>query len=257
MAARNFLDKIEPHEGIARMNAVDFIAYSFPLYPLQRPINPKRVEQILMEQASHDQFLFVGAFVVAHWRGEFYLMDGQHRAQALRDLYQIEPARIKTLDINICVYVCGGDETVANRIYAQCNSSYTANGNINPKTGLVYTTETDQAKEVAIRIQAKFPKQVGKSSERRAVSKPYFDPNDLMSELNKRGIMKLHSVERVVAAILKENENYGGSLLLTDKINHTKCSHLSGFFLPYKRAGCKWVSQLLLSLQSPSVSCHQ
>ncbi|MCJ7638096.1 MAG: hypothetical protein MUO21_11460, partial [Nitrososphaeraceae archaeon] len=185
---------------------MDLLSANLELYKHQRDLNYDRVRQIKEEQEKFTVLFFAMPIVIFHLKGKHYIGDGQHRLKALRELHT-EGQDLSGFILDVRVWLCGSDEAFAEafaeRIYCQCNTSYNINGKINANTGKLYTgSASDAAVEVKEQIQKQFATQASKQNA------PYFDPNKLLTELNKSGIMETKTVAEVVQLIINRNNTF-------------------------------------------------
>lgn len=224
-----------PVEGEFKVRAIDFIGRGVSLYDYQRHENPQRVKEIVDEQNSHKKLLFATSFVIAHIEGVHKLCDGQHRLSALRQL--LKHPDIDALEIHVIVHLCGNDNELAQRIYLQCNNQYLQNASIDRTRNEVI--ENKEYREIVEIIKRKYPKQIGRNYF------PYFDPNQLETQLLKTQVLDKFSKEAFMKRFFEMNEKYGETLKKEKVSAYNRCVEKNGFFLVAKSPACRWISELL------------
>ena len=74
---------------------------------------------------------------------------------------------------------------------------------------------------------------------RATLSAPYFDVNDLSSQLNESGLLTSKTVQELVDLIVQKNHTYIEQL---SPAQVRKCT--DGFYLCYKHPKCSWMNLL-------------
>lgn len=215
-----------------------FIAFNLAAWPYQRPLNQDWVQHLLQIQKEYigafNNVIIPGSFIIINYGGTNFLADGQHRLEMLKQLSkEYDLSKIKVVRET---YHCGNDAAMANYIYYMVNDRYYVNGNIS-EDGQVHDNSANKVVEI---IQNEFSLQVRASN--KAVSAPYFDPNELLKELNESGIMKSKTCDEVVTLIKNNNTKYGQHLYINNKAQYDKCK--AGWYLSYFKPHCRWVKSL-------------
>jgi hypothetical protein len=215
------------------------IAFNLAPWPYQRPLNKDWVKHLLEIQRTYivtfGNVIVPGSFIIINYGGTNFLADGQHRIEMLKDLSkEYDLSKIKVIRET---YQCGNNSSMAQYIYYMVNDRYIVNGNIS-ESGEVYE---NTANKVVDTIQNEFSKQVRASNNKNVVA-PYFDPNELLRELNESGIMKTKTYEEVITIIRNYNTNYGDHLFKNNKQQYDKC--IGGWYLSYLKTHCRWVRNI-------------
>ena len=184
-------------------------------------------------------FCFPGSIIIVEYYGKWYLADGQHRREVLKEIYQENPD-LANLNIILEMYNTNDNNLQLNSIYEMANNRYIINGTINSE-GKVYDNN-NISKQVAKWLYQVFPKQAGGTND------PKFDCNLVMKFINESNKITDDNVNTLCELILEENIAYGNILYVKDKQKYTKYQALSGFFLPHKTPKCRWMIDILQKL---------
>lgn len=119
----------------------------------QRDLNKNLVENIVNDQIKYankyKEFTFPGALVIVFFNNKRYLIDGQHRFNALKILYEQYKVDIS---IAIQIYVCD-NKTQIDELYGMLNHINTNNcmvvdGKIDP--------DGEKLKQIKIKLKEKY-----------------------------------------------------------------------------------------------------
>lgn len=209
----------------------------------QRSINSEWVARLKRIQYEYRNkfgvFCFPGSIILGEYNNNWYLVDGQHRMQVLKEISYERP-EINNYYITIEMYQCGDNLNLLRSIYAMANDRYITNGAIN-KEGTVYTNN-DCASQVVKWLQNTYPLQTSGSSA------PKFDCNLLSKYINESGKINNGNITKFCCLIETVNREYAQILYNKDRTQYDKCLKLSGFFLPYKQPKCKWIEEILVRI---------
>jgi hypothetical protein len=210
---------------------------------LQRTINHEVVERYKQHQLAiikeRGHPVILGDFVFAQFPNELFLLDGHHRFEMLRQLLN-NKINIGNTMVQVQIFECRTIQQ-ANRLYEMANDRYSINGNINDQ-GTVHI-RGDTAVAVVDRLRSQFNNFKNQNKVRNPLKNlcaPYFDVNDLLSQLNQNSELLDRSVDEIVTLIINKNKDYMKNLSLDQR---TKCR--DGFYLCYGQTKCKWVENLL------------
>lgn len=214
----------------------DYLATNFyPIWPGQRIINPNWIKELKTQQYAFIQKygrpIFPGSIIMIKYSDAYYIGDGQHRVQLIKELYD-EGVNLKICDILLEIHDCASDYELAQSVYNMANSRYTVHAVITPTTNV---NIQEAAKKVATNIRDRFPLQVGKNA-------PYFDPNILLREIIASNIMNNKTPEMVINLIINENNKYLEDMRSKKDIRYYNCE--SGFYLPFKAPKCRWIQNI-------------
>lgn len=225
------------------INVEELFGIDIYQYPNQRPLNKDWVNKLKLKQYEYIEKygspLIVGAFSIVEVNTRPYMIDGQHRLQLLREMYD-EGIDLSNCIINIINYKCH-EFSLANDIYFMLNNQYASNGNIDSE-GRVYGSN-EVSKQLIILVQDRFSKTI-KCKEKSKIMAPYFDINDLMREINISRITDIKSAYEIFNLVINFNQDFGEKLLKKDPKQYQKCLNIEGFFLPYLSTQCKWFKEV-------------
>jgi hypothetical protein len=194
----------------------------------------KEAQLALIQARGHP--IILGDFVFANFMGKNYILDGQHRMAMLGQLRD-EGVNFANTKVSVQIIDCVTLSDI-NSLYVMANERYTVNGNISSQ-GTVYTTSTS-AQAVVEQLKLRFNNFNTQGKERRGkLNAPYFDVNDLTSQLNASGLLNTNTVDQLVQLIVTNNE------VATQRLSPAqvkKCT--DGFYLAYGHPECKWVRSL-------------
>ncbi len=223
--------------------ASDLIKLNLPSYEKQRAVNTAWVKQMVREQVGKP-ILVTGCIALIYQNSSYYITDGQHRFNMLKELYHTRARDLDTLKIYVIVHVCETD-VEAERIYKQYINVNTSNERVDSKGEFRPQKECDIAIAVAEHFKRKYPNHVAVSSTIKKVYKPMFNPSNLISQLIESGVCKGHlTVDQIILQIEDANTIHGISLKKTDAKFYSKCTAKDGFFLADKGSGCRWVKTI-------------
>lgn len=221
----------------------DFLCWNLHKMVDQRLVNTDWVIKLKQKQYQHritfGSFVFPGSIVIAEYCGQWYLVDGQHRSQMLKEIAHESPD-VKAANINVERYLCGNNLPLLQSIYAMANDRYIFNGTLNAE-GKIFATN-DVAQIIVRWLQNKYPLQVG------STLAPKLDCNILMKFINESCKVNSGNANIVCNLIETANLEFSQILSTTNAVQYERCLRLSGFFLPYKQAKCRWMNEILVKL---------
>ena len=220
-------------------SVLEFISWPISLWPGQRVLNNSWVQELKELQQTYIKTYNVpivpGSFVMVYFNTQWYLIDGQHRLQLLKELYK-EGVDFMGVNVIVETYDCGVNLEMAQSIYSMVNARYYNNGSLD-ETGVPFDN-TQNANKVVEAIQKLYQGQV-KANAARA---PQFDIGDLLREINASGILTSRSMEEVIKFIVDANSAFGIDLNKKNSAQYGRCT--AKFFLPYKEPKCRWLKEL-------------
>jgi 5-methylcytosine-specific restriction endonuclease McrA len=177
--------------------------YKLNIPDIQRSVDKVHKNTIVNYQEYHykntGQYLFLGQITIVELNDVFYLIDGQHRYVAYKELYKIHPDRI----MDICVEIIKIDkECGIDNLFRVINSS---------KPNKIHESTTNEYKllnDVVKKFEAKFKSYVKYTSKPR---KPNMNIDHLYDHLHKSEIIEkcgFTNSEELLAEIININTFY-------------------------------------------------
>ena len=172
-----------------------------------------------------------------HFNNKKYLIDGQHRFEALKILY----TRYKhNISVAIQIYECD-DKKQIDELYGMLNHINTnncmiINGKIDP--------DGEKLKQIKVILKEKYGYVIWDDIK---VTKPYVNTKLLDTELKNNPYFHIKTVHEIIASIEEQNNNYAMVLKNTNKVEYNKMMNLGGFVLQCrstKDTKAKWVQPL-------------
>ena len=232
--------------NVVYISAQQFITEIYPSivpWHQQRVINMDHVKTLFLYQQNLLSKglapIVVGCFSTCIINNTRYLVDGQHRLEMLKLLYNDDANCLNNTIICIqefqCVNMLEGES-----IYLLANNTYNVNSSIcnNEVIPNLSLATRDVANEVVDSLKSIF----GMFIQNGKPSAPYIDIGTFVQELNKSGIISRKTSGEIVEAIIAANNNY--KIILQNKSNdqYKRCS--TGFVLPYMEPKCRWINKI-------------
>lgn len=204
----------------------------------QRDLNKNLVDNIIKGQLEYykkyKEFTFPGALVVVHFNNKKYLIDGQHRFEALKNL------NIKykhDITVAVQIYVCDNKKQI-DELYGMLNHINTNNcmivdGKIAP--------DGEKLKQIKTTLKEKYGYTIWDDIK---ITKPYVNTKILDTELKNSSFFHNKTADEIIAAIQEQNDNYALVLKNTNKTEYNKMMGLGGFVLQCRTPKAKWVQTL-------------
>ncbi|HSW76507.1 MAG TPA: hypothetical protein VLG50_05655 [Candidatus Saccharimonadales bacterium] len=205
------------------------------LWKNQRDLNQNLVDTIVKDQLDYGKkyglFTFPGILVVVRWDNKDYLIDGQHRFNALHTLYTKHKYDIK---VAIQLYQCKEEE--------QIDSLYSMLNHINSNNCMVKDGQIDpdgaKLREIKTLLKQSYKSKIWDDQK---VTKPYVNTKLLDQELKTSLFFQTKTTIDIVNKIKEQNDHY--ALVLKDQNlqEYKKMMELGGFVLQCKEPKAKWV----------------
>src|SRR4029079_582682 len=208
------------------------------LWKNQRDLNQNLVDTIVKDQLNYykkyNYFTFPGVLVIVRQHNKDYLIDGQHRFNALRLLYSKYKHDIK---VAVQLYQCE-DTFHIDEIYGIINHINTNNcmvveGRIAP--------EGEKLRQIKIKLKQLYGSKIWDDIK---VTKPYVNTKLLDEKLRESKYLDKYTVEQIIAKIKEQNDHYAITLKDENKEEYEKMINLGCFTLQCKTPKAKWVLHL-------------
>ena len=207
------------------------------LWHNQRDLNKNLVAKIVENQLEYHrkygEFTFPGSLVVVQF-GDYYLIDGQHRLEALKILYYQYKCDI---EVTIQIFV-RNDKNQIDELYGMLN-------NINTNNCMVVDGKIDPDGEKLKQIKNSLKERYGYIIwDDQKQLKPYINTKCLNGELKNCKFFKIKTADEIINAIEKKNKNYSVVLKNINKVEYDNMIKLGGFVLQCKDPKARWVRTL-------------
>lgn len=208
------------------------------LWKNQRDLNQNLVDTIVNDQfdyyKKYKYFTFPGVLVIVRQHSKDYLIDGQHRFNALRILYNKYRQDIK---VAVQLYQCD-DSSHIDEIYSMVNHINTNNcmvveGRIAP--------EGEKLRQIKIKLKQQYGNKIWDDIK---VTKPYVNTKLLDEKLKESKYLNKYTVDQIIAKIKEQNDHYAVTLKDINKEEYEKMVALGGFMLQCQTPKAKWVLHL-------------
>jgi hypothetical protein len=208
------------------------------LWQNQRDANQNLIDKIVNGQLEYykkyGEFTFPGSLVIVRFKGEAYLIDGQHRFKALEILYNKYNCDI---EITIQIYVCDSKKQI-DELYCMLNQINTNNcmvmdGKIDP--------EGEKLKQIKTMLKEKYGYKIWDDVK---TVKPYVNTKLLDSEFKNSKFFTSKTVNEIIASIEEQNTNYALVPKSFNKVEYNKMMELGGFVLQCRTPKAIWVQTL-------------
>lgn len=204
----------------------------------QRDLNKNLVDNIVKGQLEYykkyKEFTFPGVLVVVHFNNKEYLIDGQHRFEALKILYTKHKHDIL---IAVQTYECNDkkqiDELYGMLNHINTNNCMVVNGKIDP--------DGEKLKQIKTILKEKYGYVIWDDIK---VTKPYINTKLLDEEFRSSKFFHEKTVDEIISSIKEQNDNYALSLRDTNKVEYNKMMGLGGFVLQCRTPKAKWIQKL-------------
>lgn len=224
-------------EGYVRYENYSDIA-DIVLWSKQRDLDRNLVNKIVAGQLEYYNkygiFTFPGTLVVIDFNEKYYLIDGQHRFQALKILYEQYHYDI---EIAVQTYECNDGKRV-DELYCMLN-------NINGNNCMVKDGKIDpdgeKLKQIRIRLRERYGYEIWDDNKS---IRPYVNVKLMDEELKNSKFFQIKTIDEIIAAIEEQNDNYAVVLRNTNRTDYNKAVQKGGFVLQYKEAKARWIRTL-------------
>lgn len=224
-------------------------------WPSQRPVNIARINHLYKEQLAfhqrHGFYLFPGTLVCIEYYNRFYIIDGQHRYETIKNLYnnRLIKDTIKNVPVTVEMYDSLNDRELANSIYRMVNDIYVTNGTIDDEgrvidmsDDLTYVTRKNDIRKY---FEKRFEKQIAATG-RTTICAPSWDPGHfekIMNEpMHKNIIMGLgNDYLHTIINVFDQFNNEAWAKI--SDAQRKRC--ISGLYCVYGNTECKWFSSIL------------
>jgi len=211
------------------------------LWENQRDPNMNLVDSIVKSQLEYykkyKEFTFPGVLVAVNFDNNYYLIDGQHRFESLKNLYNNHAHDVK---VAIQTYKCNNKNQI-NELYGMLN-------NINPNNCMVTDGKLDpdglKLKQIKTLLKEKYGYKIWVDKD---TNRPYVSTIKLDSELRNAAFFNNKTSNQIITAIEEKNKVCLLALENISKTDYHKVIDMGGFALPYdKKNGpsAKWIRTL-------------
>ena len=208
------------------------------LWKNQRDLNKNLVDNIVKFQLEYykkyKEFTFPGVLVAVNFDDKCYLIDGQHRFESLKILYDKHAHDVK---IAIQIYTCN-DEKQIDELYSMLN-------HINTNNCMVTDGKIDldgvKLKQIKIILKDKYGYKIWDDVKTPC---PYVNTKALDLEFKNCKYFQIKTVDEIISAIEEQNNNYTLVLKNKDKVKYNTMINDGGFSLQYRDPKARWVRTL-------------
>ncbi len=208
------------------------------LWKNQRDLNQNLVDTIVKDQLNYYKkyktFTFPGVLVIVRQHSKDYLIDGQHRFNALRILFDKYQYDIK---VAVQLYI-NDDASQIDEIYSMVNHINTHNCMVE---GGRMAPEGTKLRQIKIKLKQMYGTKIWDDIK---VTKPYVNTKLLDEKLKESGYLSQYSVDQIIAKIKEQNDHFAVTLKDTNKEEYDKMVKLGGFMLQCQTPKAKWVLHL-------------
>lgn len=192
------------------------------------------VEGQLEYYRKYKEFTFPGTLVVVDFNNSSYLIDGQHRFEALKMLYDKY-----NYDITVAVqiYICNDKDRI-DELYCMLNNINTNNCMV--KDGKI-DSDGEKLRQIKIKLKEKYGHEIWDDVK---VLKPYVNTKLLDEELKNSKFFHIKTAEEFIATIEEQNTNYAMVLKNTNKSDYDRYTQKGGFVLQHRTPKARWVQTL-------------
>jgi hypothetical protein len=212
------------------------VIHQHELWENQRDPDKNLVNEIVKFQLDFykdvGEFIFPSTLVFAKFSKNYYLIDGQHRREALKILYDYHNHDI----VISCIFYDCKDKKSVDRLYTIANRSNTNNCMLTQHGDL--DEDGPKLKEIHKLLKEKYGDEVWHDKK---IAKPYVNLKLLDTEFKKYGFFKSKSVGEIIKAVVQKNHVYKKTLSKTDLV---EVENFGGFCLQYKKPKARWVEEL-------------
>jgi hypothetical protein len=214
------------------------LGINYKIWECQRPISESWVNEIYNKQLEffnkYGELCFPGVISLVFYKDEYYIIDGQHRYEAIKRL-SLKKEGIKYMKFTIQIFNCDNKDEVED-LYIMTNSNYNSNASLEilkkrPKEMI----HLNKIKKV-VKIMEKIYSTQASHKTNRA---PYFEIGTFTKELVSNKNCNDRSVNEIINEIKRLN-----IIAREGMVNEThkkKVKNLSSFYLPYHEPKCRWV----------------
>ena len=189
------------------------------------------VEQQLAFQHEHGYFCFPLPLVMIKFNNHLYLVDGQHRREAMKMIYLNHHYNVNT---HVIYYTCAIKKQV-DQLYGMIN-------NINTNNSMVTNGHIDndgpKLRQIRVLLKQLYNTKIWDDKK---ITKPYVNTTLLDEELKKSDWFRDKTAQHIVDTIQLKNANYLKTVSEQDKKEIVKNG---GFCLQYQYAKARWVRTL-------------
>jgi translation initiation factor 1 (eIF-1/SUI1) len=208
------------------------------LWKNQRDLNRNLVDNIVKSQLEYykkyKEFTFPGVLVIVNFDDKYYLIDGQHRFESLKILYDKHAHNVR---IAIQIYTCN-DEKQIDELYAMLN-------HINSNNCMVTDGKIDldgvKLKQIKTILKEKYGYKIWDDIKTPC---PYVNTKALDMEFKNCKYFHIKTVDEIISAIEEQNNNYSLVLKNTNKVKYNTMINDGGFSLQYRDPKARWVRTL-------------
>lgn len=225
---KNFATKIVEYEEIK----------DIPLWESQRDCDINRVNKIVEDQLifyeKYKHFTFPGSLVIAIYQNSPYMIDGQHRRDAMKIIKSDHPDMPLTLTIE--ERYCYSKDHV-NDIYIMINNVNTNNCMI--KNGQI-DPEGAKLKELHILLSNEY----GKIWSDQSKKYPYIYKNTFDEKIKEMDAFKKLTAKQIFRQFKKRNREAIDYIKKNNPKAYTTAEKIGGFYLHYKQPNSIWLENV-------------
>lgn len=208
------------------------------LWKNQRDLNQNLVDNMVDYQLNfykkYKYFTFPSVLVVVRQYNKDYLIDGQHRFNALRILYNKYKYNIK---VAVQLYFCDDSQQI-DELYAMLNHINSHNCMV--EDGKI-TSNGKKLRQLKIELKKCYGHKIWDDTKQ---VKPYINTKFLDEKIKESGYLDKYSIDEIMAKIKEHNNHYSITLRDSNKLEYDKMMEWGGFVLQCYFPKAKWVLNL-------------